>query len=273
MPGAPFREGETVALYTIEREDLEFIGRLRNDPEIRHGVTFTRPESDVDLETWFEEHVSDTDMDDEGAQFMIVPHEEPADRVGTDGGTVGDDAAGLDAPDAAETGVTDADEDESDGSSPRAVGYASLFDVQRPAGHGEVSVTVAPEYRNRGYATDALRELVAYGIEELRLTKVRARALVTNDASRAVLENVGFRVGETRREAKRVDGEHVDVVAYSLLAEDWFDRPDTTRGIPDRPPGATAAERGHTDPFATDAEGPADAGDGADADADHGGER
>lgn len=265
MPGAPFREGEAVALYTVEREDLEFIARLRNDPDVRHGMTLTHPETDVDLETWFEEHVSETDTDDEGAQFVIVPRDddEPGGSLGTDGGTVGSGPDGH-----SEDGGAGGDA-EDEPLTPQPVGYVSLFDVQRPAGHGEVAVTVAPEYQGQGYATGAIRELVAYGIEELRLTKVRARALPNNDASRAVLENVGFRVGETRREAKRVDGEHVDVVAYSLLAEDWFDRPDTTRGIPDRPPGATAAERGHTDPFATDVEEPA--GDGTDAD--DGGER
>ncbi|WP_276258491.1 GNAT family N-acetyltransferase [Haloglomus litoreum] len=257
MPGAPFRENDEVALYTIEREDLEFLARLRNDPEIRHGVTFTRPESDVDLETWFEEHVSETDTDDEGAQFLIVPHDDPdsTEALGTDGGTVANGADDRD------EGADSADPDD-EPLTPQPVGYVSLFDIQRPAGHGEVSVTVAPEYRGQGYATAAIRELVAYGIEELRLTKVRARALERNDASRAVLENVGFRVGETRREAKRVDGAHVDVVAYSLLAEDWFDRSDTTRGLPGSPPGATAEERGHHRPFATDGDG----GDGSAAD-------
>jgi len=258
MPGPAFRIGEDVALHTIEREDLEFVARLRNDPDIRHGVTFTRPESDVELESWFEDHVSATDTDDEGAQLLIVPR---------------DAAHGTDAePDG---GSDEAADDARP--APQPVGYVSLFDIERPAGTGEIAVTVAPEHRGQGYATDAVRELVAYGIEELRLTKVRALALVTNDASRAVLENVGFRVGEVRRELKRVDGEHVDVVAHSLLADDWFDRPDTTRGLPDSPPGATAAERGHTNPFATDADGTVvgerrpDAGDGAGAD--QGGER
>jgi RimJ/RimL family protein N-acetyltransferase len=263
MPGPAFRVGETVALHTIERDDLPFLARLRNDPDIRRGTTMVYPEGDVELETWFEEHVSATDTDDEGTQFLVVP------RTGTgrdDGGA--DGAAGSGAG-----GATDSDEDDTDGGSseapnPAPVGYVSLFDIERPAGTGEVAVTVAPEHEGQGYATDAVRELVAYGIEELRLTKVRALALVSNDASRAVLENVGFRVGEVRREAKHVDGERVDVVAHSLLADDWFDRSDTTRGIPGSPPGATAAERGHHDPFATDASGSAD-----DTGADGGGER
>jgi RimJ/RimL family protein N-acetyltransferase len=258
MPGPAFRVGEDVALHTIEREDLEFVARLRTDPDLRHGMTLTRPESDIELESWFEDHVSATDTDDQGAQFLIVPCDA---TPGADTGTAGD-----------------ADQAEAtDQPTPQPVGYVSLFDIERPAGSGEIAVTVAPEHRGQGYATDAVRELVAYGIEELRLTKVRALALVTNDASRAVLENVGFRVGEVRREAKRVDGEHVDVIAHSLLADDWFDRPDTTRGLPGRPPGATAAERGHNNPFATDAdgtvggEGHPGAGDGANAD--NGGER
>jgi RimJ/RimL family protein N-acetyltransferase len=271
MPGPAFRVGDHVALHTIEREDLDFLARLRNDPELRHGVTFTRPESDVELVTWFEEHVSETDAGDEGAQFVIVPRD-PEEPVGTDGVTDDGGAAGGEVDETAaggeETG-SDGAADGTDDPSPQPVGYVSLFDVERPAGTGEVAMTVAPGFQGRGYATDAVRELVAYGIEELRLTKVRALALVTNDASRAVLENVGFRLGETRREAKRVDGEHVDVVAYSLLADDWFDRPETTRGLPDRPPGATAEERGLQDPFGA---GGAEA-DVSDTDADHGGGR
>jgi len=232
MPGPAFRRGERVALHTLEREDLDLIARLRNEPELRRGMTLVEPESDVAIESWFEDHVAETDTDEEGAQFLVVPR--------------GD--------------VPDGD---ADAPTVEAVGYVSLFGIQRPAGHGEVAVAVAPEHQGRGYATDAVRELVAYGIEELRLQKVRARALVTNERSRAVLETVGFRQVGTRREAKRVDGEHVDVAAYSLLADDWFDREGAVRGLPGRPPGATAAERGLDDPL----------GDGDGDDATNGGGR
>lgn len=208
MPGPVFRRGERVALHTLEREDLDLVARLRNDPELRRGPCPATPESDVTIERWFEDRVAETDASDEGAQFVVVPRGDPD----------------------------------------VAAGYASLFDVQRPAGHGEIAVTIAPEHQDHGHVTDAVRELVAYGIEELRLNKIRGRALATDERWRAALEDVGFRLGETRREARRVDGEHVDVVSYSLLADDWFDREDTVRGLPGRPPGATAAERGLDDP-------------------------
>lgn len=220
MPGPAFRAGETVGLHTLERADLDLVARLRNEPELRQGMTLVLPETDVALESWFEDHVAEPNPNDEGAQFVVVPRD-------------GDEPA------------TD------DEGAPEAVGYGSLFDVERPAGHAEVAVTIAPEHQGQGYGAAAVEQLVGYGIEELRLTKVRARTLVTNDASRATLESVGFTREAVQREEKRVAGEHVDVVAYAMLADDWFDREDTVRGIPGRPPGATAAERGHDDPADT----------------------
>ena len=220
MPGPAFRAGETVGLHTLERADLDLVARLRNGPELRRGMALALPETDVALESWFENHVAEPDPNDEGAQFVVVPRD--GDEPATDEGT------------------------------PAAVGYVSLFDVERPAGHAEVAVTIAPEHQGQGYGAAAVEQLVGYGIEELRLTKVRARTLVTSDAARATLESVGFARELLQREEKRVDGEHVDVVAYAMLAEDWFDREDTVRGIPGRAPGATAAERGHDDPIDTD---------------------
>jgi RimJ/RimL family protein N-acetyltransferase len=136
--------------------------------------------------------------------------------------------------------------------------------VQRPEGHAEIAACVDPRHQGAGYATAATRELVAYGIEELRLNRIKAGAVASNERSRTVLERVGFTETLTQRQEKRVDGEFVDVVAYSMLAADWFDRPETTRGIPDSPPGATAEARGHENPFAVEPR---------DDDADEGGDR
>lgn len=182
MAGPAFRRGESVALHTVEEEDLEFLGRLRNDPEIRFGMTFSTPESERELTEWFEDHVSQTDG--EGAQFLVVP-------------------------------------EEGDGS---PVGFVSLFDVQRPASHGEVACYVAPAAQGRGYATEATELLVGHAIEERRLHRVVARALVDNEASRAVLREVGFTEEETQREEKLVDGEFVDVIRHSVLEYEWGGR-------------------------------------------------
>lgn len=180
MPGPAFRRGDRVALCTVEEEDLDFLGRLRNDPDIRRSMTMVQPENGVRLQTWFEEHVSETEG--EGAQFVVCA-----------------DADGEREP----------------------VGYLSLFDVSRPADHCEVAYALALEHRGNGYATDALAQAVDYAIAELRLNKVAASVLTTNDASRRVLERVGFRHDGTWLQEKFVGGEYRDVHRYSVLAAEW----------------------------------------------------
>lgn len=177
MPGPAFTRGETVALHTVEEADLDFLQRLHNVPEVRHGMTFTDPRNGAEVEEWFEEHVSETD-EDEGAQFLICVDGDP-------------------------------------------VGVASLFRVTRPESHAEIAYYVDPDEQGNGYATEAAELLVDYAINERRLHKVAARALVTNEASRTVLERVGFTREELQREEMLVDGERLDVARYGLLEGEW----------------------------------------------------
>ena len=51
MSGAVFLENEKVELRTIEDEDLEFIGKNFNHPEVRSGLGYDRPQNlEQDLE-------------------------------------------------------------------------------------------------------------------------------------------------------------------------------------------------------------------------------
>lgn len=176
MSETVFRRGDRVALCPIEEGDLDFLGRLRNDPEIRRGMTMVQPENRTRLQTWFEEHISETEG--EGVQFLLGVATEP-------------------------------------------VGYLSLFDVERPADHCDMAYALAAEHRGRGYATEAVEQAVGYAVEELRLNKVAASVLASNDASRKVLERVGFQREGTWLREKFVGGERRDVHRYAVLADEW----------------------------------------------------
>lgn len=95
------------------------------------------------------------------------------------------------------------------------------FKPPNTAGVAEVGYLVAPEYWGNGYATDALRTMCGYGFDERRLHKVYANVYETNPASAAVLENVGFEQEGVHRDHGFVAGEHIDVLRYGLLAEEW----------------------------------------------------
>jgi RimJ/RimL family protein N-acetyltransferase len=101
------------------------------------------------------------------------------------------------------------------------VGTVGLNDVNESWGVAEAGYFVHPDHWDNGYATAAMRTICAFAFEEKRLNKVVARAYETNPASRRVLEKTGFTEEGCLRNEAFVEGEHVDVHRYGLLAEEW----------------------------------------------------
>ncbi len=98
----------------------------------------------------------------------------------------------------------------------------------RPDGQGgaEVGFLVAPDARNRGLATRALRLTCRWGFAALDLAVIRWWAQVGNTASRSVARNVGFHVhDEVLRRALVHRGERVDAWYGDLLPADVADAP------------------------------------------------
>jgi RimJ/RimL family protein N-acetyltransferase len=76
----------------------------------------------------------------------------------------------------------------------------------------------------QGYATEAVRALVGFGFESLKMHRIMATAHPDNRASGRVLEKVGFRYEGRRREDKLVRGEWRDSLVFSMLEQDWEKR-------------------------------------------------
>jgi len=101
------------------------------------------------------------------------------------------------------------------------VGNVVGFDIDPAHGTAELAAWVAPEAQGEGYATEGTALMMDYLFAERRLHTVVARAIVQNEASRAVLEGLGFQQEGIQPAEKYVDGEHVDVARYSMLAREW----------------------------------------------------
>ncbi|WP_323174793.1 GNAT family protein, partial [Natrialba sp. PRR66] len=91
-------------------------------------------------------------------------------------------------------------------------------------GHAEIAYWLSPDVHGDGIMTEAARLLVRYAFEELRLHRVRGRALATNPASQRVLEKTGMQREGVMREAENVNGEYVDMVYFGVLREEWEER-------------------------------------------------
>jgi RimJ/RimL family protein N-acetyltransferase len=86
---------------------------------------------------------------------------------------------------------------------------------------GHVGYWIAAEARGAGVCTTALRTLVHWAFEELRLARLELITDPDNVASQRVAEKVGFqREGVLRSHLVHRDGRRRDSVMYSLLPGD-----------------------------------------------------
>ena len=86
----------------------------------------------------------------------------------------------------------------------------------------ELGWVLDPAYTDRGYATEAVRELLRYCFEDLGVRRVTAGCFLDNDTSWRLMERVGMRRElHAVRESLHRSGRWLDTVGYALLAEEW----------------------------------------------------
>ena len=100
-------------------------------------------------------------------------------------------------------------------------GTVSFHEVSDDGRTAELGYWIAPARQGEGYATAAVRLLLAYGFEQRGFHRVEARIFERNEASRAVVEKMGFTHEGRKREAEFIDGAYRDVGLYGLLAGEW----------------------------------------------------
>ncbi|SDJ05971.1 GNAT family N-acetyltransferase [Proteiniclasticum ruminis] len=88
----------------------------------------------------------------------------------------------------------------------------------------EIGYSLDPCYQGKGYATEAIKEILKYLFEKLQKHRVTASVDPLNENSIRLLERLGF-----RREAHFIkglfyEGAWVDDVIYAMLREEWVER-------------------------------------------------
>jgi RimJ/RimL family protein N-acetyltransferase len=101
------------------------------------------------------------------------------------------------------------------------LGWVSLRVAERATERAEIGYSIVRAHRRRGIATEAVAGLVAEAFERAQLESVRAYCVPENASSRAVLERNGFSEEGVSRHGATVQGQAVDIVAYSLERERW----------------------------------------------------
>jgi RimJ/RimL family protein N-acetyltransferase len=205
VPGARIASGEQVTPQTLEREDLTFCGRASANPELRYPLgTSLRSRGQLEGE-WDE-----TEGEDSADRFLIC--------LDSEARSASNHASGRSPRadgEAADPGRPEENETE-------RIGVVSITDAdwRRP----ELGYWLVPEVHGEGYGKEAVSLVIEYVFQTYAHPAVGAVAYEDNDASRGLLESLGFSEEGRIRKDRFIDGEYADTIHYGLLREEWQER-------------------------------------------------
>jgi ribosomal-protein-alanine N-acetyltransferase len=87
---------------------------------------------------------------------------------------------------------------------------------------GELGYWVGLPFWNRGFATEAARELLRFGFRTVGLNRIYAQHFARNPSSGRVMQKLGMRYEATLRQHVEKWGELDDLVIYGILAGEWL---------------------------------------------------
>jgi [ribosomal protein S5]-alanine N-acetyltransferase len=87
--------------------------------------------------------------------------------------------------------------------------------------NAELGYWVGVPYWGNGYATEASREMLRYGFEDLKLHRIYASHFHHNPISGRILRQLGMRYEGCQRQHYRKWDQFVDSELFGLLREEW----------------------------------------------------
>ncbi len=103
------------------------------------------------------------------------------------------------------------------------LGGIGLSNVRRGVAQmASLGYWIGERYARQGYMTESARAVLGFAFRHLGLHRVEAFCLPNNEASRHLLEAVGFHREGYARAYLRIDGAWRDHVLYAVLREDLY---------------------------------------------------
>ncbi len=104
----------------------------------------------------------------------------------------------------------------------RLIGFVNIWIWNWPGAQGGVGIGMGdPDYRSKGYGTDAMRLALRYAFNELNLERITLQAVAHNARAIRSYEKVGFELMGTEREWDLRDGQRNGVVTMALTRRRW----------------------------------------------------
>lgn len=102
------------------------------------------------------------------------------------------------------------------------IGSIGVVDLNENINEVEIGYCIGKNWWNQGILTEALKALINFFFEEVKVNRLVAKHDVENPASGRVMEKSGLIYEGTLREAVKNNRGIVDIKEYSILASDYF---------------------------------------------------
>ena len=104
----------------------------------------------------------------------------------------------------------------------RLIGFVALHSIEWNNQAGMLSIGIGdPDYRGRGYGSDALRVALRYAFAELNLYRVGLDVIASNLPAIRAYERAGFQREGAARGAVLRDGQRHDRVFMGITHDEW----------------------------------------------------
>jgi ribosomal-protein-alanine N-acetyltransferase len=208
MPGPVVERGDRLTFRTVERSDAEFLQRATTDPRIRWSLGLT----DHGNREACRERI-ERDAESDGTHGFVVCLDGAAESEAAKGPASGAPAS-HESPASRETAAGHPGDGDA---TPIGAAYARGLDGDR----AWLAYWLLPAYRGEGYGRELGGLVVDHAFNTSAVHGVSAAAFAFNEASRGLLESLGFSEDCCEREAYYGHGEHHDMHVYSLLRREW----------------------------------------------------
>ena len=85
----------------------------------------------------------------------------------------------------------------------------------------EIGYVISPKYWGQGLATEAATKIIEFAFEELQVNRIEAKFMFGNEASLAVMRNVGMKFEGYQRDAMFVKGKFRTIGVSSILKREY----------------------------------------------------
>ncbi|GAA2063555.1 GNAT family N-acetyltransferase [Catenulispora yoronensis] len=180
LPRGPLETGRLL-LRPWREEDIPEVHKICQDPDIQRWTTVPSPYGETDAEWFVREHTPNGFAAGDEATFAVLVK-----ATGQIAGAVG-------------------------------LGGIAKLSEGRGVRTAEIGYWANPETRGRGYITEAVREVIRWGFEELALGRVTWQAFDGNAPSRRVVDKLGFTMVGLQRGSHEHRGRRADMWLADVL--------------------------------------------------------